>query len=167
MSSGKLQTINHYFSNADTIYNVSNLPANAQFVDAQGNPINNIITITDATHYASHITDHSSPITDHSSPITDHSSPITDYSSLYSGKWYFVTSAIDADIKVYVDNNGFDADLWIYEDAPSYHNIHKCGFIRTVNSLIDADLKVFRTNSPIDADLRIFYTSDKHKAGIK
>lgn len=172
-----VKPMSHYFLGKDTIYEAPSIPCGLRFVNKHGKTVKNINYAT--TEYCSSNT--SIPVSvpvaaSESETSTKQEDTERSFNCSFTkngktfplhGKWCFVSSSIQADLKVYVDTDASRADVWIYEDAPSYFNTGDCGRVKIVTSLIQADVKVYQTFSSHDADLRIYFTKDRYKAGIR
>lgn len=80
---------------------------------------------------------------------------------------FFVSTSTTADYKVFVTNNRYEADLWVWEGRSRYECSGKEEYWIQSNSRYQSDFSLRYVRSKYQADLIVFFVKNKSQAGWK
>jgi hypothetical protein len=79
----------------------------------------------------------------------------------------FITPNQNADYKVFVTNNRYEADLWIWKTDSRYESKNKEEFWTETKSKFQSDFTIRFVRTKSQADFVIYFTNSKYQAGWK
>lgn len=80
---------------------------------------------------------------------------------------FFVTTSGVPDCKVFVTNNRYEADLWVWNSKSKYEAVGKEEWWFETKSKYESSITVRYVKSKYQADLIIYYVDNKYQAGWK
>jgi len=79
----------------------------------------------------------------------------------------FVTTSTTCDYKVFVTNNRYEADLWVWETKSKYESLRREEIWFKTKSRYETTFSVRYVKSKYQSDLIVYFVDNKYQAGWK
>lgn len=80
---------------------------------------------------------------------------------------FYVSSTNIPDYKVFVTNNRYEADIWVWESKSKYESMGKEEWWFETKSKYESSVTIRYVKSKYQADLIIYFVDKKYQAGWK